>query len=400
MKIWYISDVDKASNRTSRVYYYAQKFIKKNCNFFLSTSSYDKWSKENHNSKKNFKFEIINKINVIFIKSFKHNSQFLRSISLLNICLKTYFLSHKLNKVDIIISSQPSLIAYIAMLIAKKRKIPFVYEIRDFWPHCLVHDKLISKTSVIFFILKKIEITLYKNANLIVTNLTNIKKYIDKKSKKKILYIPNPQVTKKKLSFEQNLKLYKNFKKKFTIIYAGGFSKAHNVQLLLRALVYLKKKIIFKVILIGEGSEKNYCKEIIKKNDLNSYVKVLSHIPRNKITNIIMKSHLCIATTASNSTYKYGISLNKLTEYMGCAKPIIITAKGHSNPVLKSKCGYCSKSNSPKDLANKIIKIYKLSITQISQKGINGYKYSNYNFNYNKLSNKYYSKLESLILNK
>ena len=113
-----------------------------------------------------------------------------------------------------------------------------------------------------------------------------------------------------------------------------------------------------------------------------------------------MKSHLCIATTASNSTYKYGISLNKLTEYMGCAKPIIITAKGHSNPVLKSKCGYCSKSNSPKDLANKIIKIYKLSITQISQKGINGYKYSNYNFNYNKLSNKYYSKLESLILNK
>ena len=180
MKIWYISDVDKPSNRTSRVYYYAKKFIKKKCKFILSTSSFDKWSKKNNiNNSNNYKFKVINKIHVIFIKSIKHNNIILRSISLLNVCFKTYFLSNKVKKVDIIISSQPSLIAFIAMLIARKKKIPFVYEIRDFWPECLVYDNLISKNSLIFKILKKIEKILYKNANLIVTNLTNVKKYIN-----------------------------------------------------------------------------------------------------------------------------------------------------------------------------------------------------------------------------
>jgi hypothetical protein len=188
MKIWYISDVDKPSNRTSRVYYYARKFIKKKCKFFLSTSSYDKWSKKNYiNNGERLKFRKIKKINVIFIKSFKHNSQFFRSLSLLNTCFKTYFMSNKIEKVDLIISSQPSLIAYVAMLIARKRKIPFVYEIRDFWPHALVHDKLISKNSLIFFILKKIEKIIYENSSLIVTNLSNVKKFIKKDLKKKLI---------------------------------------------------------------------------------------------------------------------------------------------------------------------------------------------------------------------
>jgi glycosyltransferase involved in cell wall biosynthesis len=153
-------------------------------------------------------------------------------------------------------------------------------------------------------------------------------------------------------------------------------------------------------VLIGEGSQKKNCIEIIKKYDLNKNVKIIRHLPRNKITNIIMKSHLCIATTASNETYKYGISLNKFTEYMGCAKPIIVTARGHKNPVAQSRCGYCTSSNNPKELAKKIIKIYNLSLRQISQMGINGHKYSNDCFNYDKLSNLYYSDLKSLVLNK
>ena len=68
MKIWYISELDKPFSRTSRVLYFSKKFVEKGCEFILSTSSYDKFSRKNYNkNNKNFKFKKINKINTIFI---------------------------------------------------------------------------------------------------------------------------------------------------------------------------------------------------------------------------------------------------------------------------------------------------------------------------------------------
>lgn len=246
-----------------------------------------------------------------------------------------------------------------------------------------------------YFLLKKINSIIFLKADLIITNLSNVKKYISpiSKEKKKIQYIPNPQFINKKINISKNLNHFKNFKKNFTIIYVGSFNKAQNVQLLIKSLNLLKKKINFKLILIGDGTEKQECLNLIKKFKINN-VKIINHIPRKKVLPYIHKSHLCIATTISDETYKYGISLNKFTDYMGCARPIIVTTRGHNNPVLLSKCGLTSNSFSSKILSKKIEQIYNLSDLQIAKMGFRGYKYSHNNFNYSKLSEKYYSLLK------
>ena len=133
--------------------------------------------------------------------------------------------------------------------------------------------------------------------------------------------------------------------------------------------------------------KKKKCIQYVKDNNIKN-VKFFKQVSRNKIPNFIYKHDLCIATMQSSKTDEYGISFNKFIEYMGCKKPIILTGDSHRNPIKLSKCGYYCNSNTEIELAKKITKFYYLPLKKRKKMGINGYNFSNKNFNYT-----YYSKL-------
>src|SRR5690606_11822892 len=67
-------------------------------------------------------------------------------------------------RVDVVYGSSPHLLAGLAALVvAKVRRVPFVLEIRDLWPHILVHMGQMSESSPIYRVLTWLENLLYKH---------------------------------------------------------------------------------------------------------------------------------------------------------------------------------------------------------------------------------------------
>lgn len=55
--------------------------------------------------------------------------------------------------------------------------------------------------------------------------------------------------------------------------------------------------------------------------------------------------------------YRYGISMNKLSEYMACGKPVVVASGFVDNPILDSGCGISTRPADPNAMAQAILQL-------------------------------------------
>ena len=87
--------------------------------------------------------------------------------------------------------------------------------------------------------------------------------------------------------------------------------------------------------------------------------------------------------------YNYGTSANKIFEYMYSAKPIINSYSGGYDIVKEVGCGISVEAENSVQIADAILKLYKMSDVERRKMGENGRKYVLENFTYEKLAEKY-----------
>ena len=72
---------------------------------------------------------------------------------------------------------------------------------------------------------------------------------------------------------------------------------------------------------------------------------------------------------------EYGISHNKLFDYMSVKKPIILSTPSEDNIIKRSNCGYSIEAENSEELAEKIKELYKLNKDERESMGLRGYNY-------------------------
>ena len=78
----------------------------------------------------------------------------------------------------------------------------------------------------------------------------------------------------------------------------------------------------------------------------------------------------------------------KLQSYMACGIPILAAAKGESERIIKeAKCGLCCESGNVKQIKETIIRFMQIDAEKMREMAINARKYSERNFNSEKLLN-------------
>jgi glycosyltransferase involved in cell wall biosynthesis len=75
------------------------------------------------------------------------------------------------------------------------------------------------------------------------------------------------------------------------------------------------------------------------------------------------------------AVFVYGISPNKLFDYMAAGKPVITSVEAPDNPVEKSRCGLIVPPRDPEALAEAIIKIYEMPPEEREDIGRRGREY-------------------------
>ncbi|GAA4311547.1 glycosyltransferase family 4 protein [Compostibacter hankyongensis] len=277
------------------------------------------------------------------------------------------------NSPDIIIGSSVHLFAVSAAAkAASKLNARFYMEVRDIWPQTLI-DLGVSKWHPLVQWLGRIERKMYKKAEKIIVLLPRAKEHILKFGipAQKITYIPNGVDIK---PYSEN-DLPCNENKIFTIVYAGVIGLANNLIIAVETAKLFQDKgepIHFKIV--GEGQEKKKLMNLANKYKLNN-IEFVGAIPKAEIKSVLQSANALYFNLIDSPVFKYGLSSNKLFDYLASKKPIIFSCKAGNNPVEEAKAGLTIEPNSSESLYKAIKKLKSYSKDELIQMGENGYNF-------------------------
>ncbi len=249
---------------------------------------------------------------------------------------------------DVVIgSSVHPFAAWAGYVLAKRHKARFFYEVRDLWPQTLIELGEFSPNHPAIRLLSWLERFLYAKAEKIIVLLPKAEEYITSLGfpREKVLYLPNGVDLRRyekplpELPLEVS-RVLDSLNGKMIVVYVGAHGMANNLDVLLRTARLLKDRGNDTVhfMLVGDGPEKRRLKTNAEKEGLTQ-VTFIPPLKKTYVPSLLDRCHVGIFCLVPSRLYRYGISLNKMFDYMAAELPIVAIGVEHANPVAESGCG-------------------------------------------------------------
>ena len=274
--------------------------------------------------------------------------------------------SKNFEKPDIIVGSSVHPLACIAAIkLSKKIKCKNIIEIRDLWPLSIVeYSEKWTDKNLLIRILYKGERWIYKKADALIFTMPGGAQYIkdkgwnEKINLEKIFNINNGVDVEE---FNRNIEEYQIQDKdledsRIKIVYTGSIRKVNNVVEFAELGKYLDSEKYF-FLIYGKGDYIEELKSYIRSNNLR-HVKYKGSINKNEVPSVLARSDLNFFYISDNKVFQYGMSLNKLFEYMASGKPICIDGSPNYNFIEEKQLGISGDFEDYKELAGKIEELF------------------------------------------
>ena len=290
-----------------------------------------------------------------------------------------------LPKPKIIIGSSPSLhAAYGALRLARSKGVPYIFEIRDIWPESLIQITKLSKNHPVIRLLKKLEQTLIQEADAIISTMPLACDYYKRYgvSKDKFTWISNG-VDLDAFTTEQGAET--NGK---NVLYAGAHGPPNGIEVMLKAAKVLEdncSNVNFRFV--GSGSIKEELVQQASDLGLNN-VSFEPPVSRSQMPSLLQEADVLLIHFEDLELYQYGVSPNKLFEYMASGKPVIFATTASENPLTIANAGNAVEPNNPQALAGEIERVLSLDKTVRDEQSRNARNYVTANNSFEVLAQK------------
>lgn len=350
-----------------RHYYLSKELIKLGYTVSIISSTYSHLFKQLPPHKECFNFEQIDGIHYVWIKVPKYSSahSIKRVLKWFWYTFSLFFLPiKKIGKPDyIIVSPMQTMPVFPAYRWAKKFNTKLIFEVKDIWPLSIQELGGYSNQHPFIQLLKFFERFAITKSDAIVSVLPNYQQYLkDEGFDKTFEYIPNgidiEEVnTSEPLSNETEKLIPKN---KFIVGYAGTLGIANALHYLIEAANILKDKDEIVFLIVGDGSEKEKLVQLVQKYNLKN-VQFINPVPKRQVQSLLKFFDVCYMGLENKNLFKYGVSPNKLFDYLYAAKPILFAIHSPNNIVEQARCGISIYSQNPLEIANAIIYLHNMS---------------------------------------
>lgn len=346
----------------TRVYEFAKKWVEQGNRVIVVTCVY---SKSDLIAKRFIETQFIDGIEVKIINIRIDNKlNFIRRVMgfVLYAIIATYF-SIKI-KCDMVIVSSGPITVTIPGLVAKIfRNRKLVFEVRDLWPQGAIELGLLKNNN-----LKKLafwfERVTYNKSDLIVTLSPGMIQNIDNRYKLgyKCISIPNAV----------NLSLFSNREVDISIspisldfsyaIYTGNIGDVNNSFWILNAAREIQLRNInnVKIIMVGDGPQKNIIKNFIINEGIDSLI-LLELMPKKDLVQLIQNALVSLVPLKGTPILDTS-SPNKFFESLGAGIPIIQNTNGWMRDfLLENNVGVTIDPNDHGSLVDEIVRLSKIS---------------------------------------
>ena len=263
---------------------------------------------------------------------------------------------------------------------AKKFKVPCVLYCQDLWPESTVVTHAVRKGSLVYKMLYKWSVSLYKKCDKIIISSPSFKDYfinelhIDDKGFPTV-YQPILLSNKSAAPIE--------YKHKHNLVYAGNIGTIQLTNELVEAMKYVKNEDT-KLYLMGMGSELENIKNKIKTEHLEDKVEYVGALPIEKAEAYYFNADALIVSLKHQGSVGNTIP-NKAIQYMKYGRPLLGVIKGDAKDLLSKANGTIFSKEDPKDIAAKIDELVSKKDEEKAQMGLNNKHYFEDNLTSKKL---------------
>jgi len=293
-----------------------------------------------------------------------------------------------LPKPDVIVGSSVHPFAALAgSLLAHRYQVPFVFEVRDLWPQTLIDMGRLRERSFLTWVLRRLEQWLYRRAVRIVVLLPYAGNYIQPLGipKEKVIWIPNgvdlsvfPEIAPpQRLNGDP-----------FVLMYFGAHGQANGLDIVLRAMKVVSEQAspgAIRLRLIGDGPLKPELVRLAEKLELCD-VSFEIPVPQGDIPALASEADAFVFNLIDVPVFRYGISSNKLFEFMAGARPIIFCCNSSNNPVEDARAGITAHPGDPESLAQAILAVSRMTAEERYCMGCAGRRYLEENHSMDRLA--------------
>ena len=286
-----------------------------------------------------------------------------------------------------------------ACRIAKKNQVPFICEIRDFWPLSLIEILGKSKYHPACVLFSLLEQRAYRRADAIVSTVEFGFRYLERFPfirKDRIYWVPNGYHTKEidqvlregKADLPSELETY--LQTNWCAVYAGSFVDSECLMELLETAAYMQEQgwNEIKFAFIGDGHLRARMESLLKKENLKN-VRIFSRIESRQVAAVLSKAKVCIAALKDDRVLNdLGLSLNKLNDYLYSGNPTVFACNS-VNVVGESGGGIVVPCGDKKAYADALMSIYRMPEEQRLCMGEKGRKMIREKYDYSLLAKKY-----------
>lgn len=292
---------------------------------------------------------------------------------------------------DVIIGSTVHpLAAVTGALLAKRFGVPFVLEVRDLWPQTLIDLGRIPDRGLTACAMRAMERWLYQRADRILTLLPRAVDYIAPLGvpKSNVVWIPNGVEIS---AFPDPGPPHVCRGRPFTLMYLGSHGQANGLDNVLMAMKLLQdRKGIARVRLrmIGDGPAKPRLRALAKQLGLQN---VAFEPPTRKsdLAQMAAQADAFVAAVLDRpKLYRFGISMNKLYDYLAARRPIVMASAAINDPIQDAGAGLTVPPEDPEALAGAISKLIAMPPSVRDAMGEAGRRYVEQNNDFRVLAKK------------
>jgi len=390
--LWIINDYagSPTYGMSYRHYHLAKELQKNHCDVTIVSASYSHFLKRLPRTKGQFTHQKVDGVDFLWVRTLHYGKAHdpRRVVKWFQFALLVLWLPFSgLRRPDQILVSPTAVFpAVTAWLVARLLGAKLIFEVRDIWPLTLVELGGYTWGHPFILLISLAERFALRHSDAVISNLPSYATYLKSLGiDRPVTIIPNgvslsEMAAAEPLSPSTTQRLPQG---KFVVGYAGTLGHANALGVLLEAARLLKDEPEVEFVLVGQGKDGDDLRQ--SAHDLPQ-VHFLPPVPKGQVQALLATFSVCYLGLPRRRVFEYGVSPNKLYDYMYSRRPVLFGVATELDEVKLSGCGLSVEPESATAVAEGIRTFLQLSPQARDEMGNRGHEYVLHHHDYAKLA--------------
>lgn len=257
-----------------------------------------------------------------------HKNFVQRVFSFFSFMVSSFSAGIGVKNVDLVWGTSPPIFqGFTAWLLARLKRVPFLFEVRDLWPAFAVAVGVL-KNRLLIWLSENLERFLYRHTDRLIVNSPGFIPFVTQRGARRVELVPNgadPAMFQPSTREKDFLKQY-DIDEKFIAMYAGAHGLSNDLSVVLEAAARLMDRKDIRIVFVGDGKEKPHLLDEASRLNLANVTFIPSQ-PKNRMADVLASADACIAILKPIELYRTTYP-NKVFDYMAAGKAVILAIGG------------------------------------------------------------------------